>query len=75
MELTLTPTQEEALIGLIGERLDEYAHPELLEVYQMLVGDTLPCDKCGDLIDKGIHTEELGMCVDCSYDYFQDKEN
>lgn len=75
MELTLTPTQEEALIGLIGERLNEYPHPELLEVYELLVGPTLPCDKCGDLIDKDTHKEELGMCVDCSNDYFDHKEN
>lgn len=29
-----------------------------------------PCDKCGEPIDKDIHTEELGMCVECSNAYF-----
>jgi hypothetical protein len=28
------------------------------------------CDKCGDLIQKDIHAEELGMCVECSHAYF-----
>jgi len=28
------------------------------------------CDKCGELIDKDIHAEELGMCVECSNKYF-----
>jgi hypothetical protein len=73
--LTLTPTQEEALTGFIGERLGEYESPELLQIYDLLVGPTLPCDKCGDRIDKDIHAEELGMCVDCSHDYFDHKEN
>lgn len=34
-----------------------------------------PCDKCGKLIDSDIHTEELGMCLDCSNAYFDHKEN
>jgi hypothetical protein len=29
-----------------------------------------PCDKCGEPIDKDIHAEELGMCVECSNAYF-----
>ena len=28
------------------------------------------CDKCGDLIQKDIHAEELGMCIECSNAYF-----
>lgn len=31
---------------------------------------TLPCNVCGELINANIHAEELGMCVDCSNDYF-----
>jgi len=31
---------------------------------------TLPCDNCGELMSKDIHAEELGMCIDCSNDYF-----
>jgi hypothetical protein len=28
------------------------------------------CDKCNTPIKADIHTEELGMCVDCSHAYF-----
>jgi hypothetical protein len=28
------------------------------------------CDKCGEPIEKDIHIEEMGMCVDCSNKYF-----
>lgn len=31
---------------------------------------TLPCNVCGELINADIHAEELGMCIDCSNDYF-----
>jgi len=29
-----------------------------------------PCDNCDQLIATDIHEEELGMCVNCSNDYF-----
>lgn len=29
-----------------------------------------PCDTCGVMIDADIHAEELGMCVECSNEYF-----
>ena len=29
-----------------------------------------PCDVCGDPVNADIHAEELGMCIDCSNDYF-----
>lgn len=32
--------------------------------------DTKPCDHCGVPIDSDIHTEELGMCLDCSNKYW-----
>jgi hypothetical protein len=32
--------------------------------------DKTPCDVCEILIDTEIHAEELGMCIDCSNDYF-----
>ena len=35
----------------------------------------LPCDKCGESIPADVHTEELGMCIDCSNDYFDHKED
>jgi hypothetical protein len=28
------------------------------------------CDKCDQLIATDVHEEELGMCVNCSNDYF-----
>ncbi len=28
------------------------------------------CDNCGELIQKDIHAEELGMCIECSNAYF-----
>jgi hypothetical protein len=31
---------------------------------------TKPCDHCGVPIDSDIHTEELGMCLDCSNKYW-----
>ena len=34
-----------------------------------------PCDKCGEPVDKDIHKEELGMCVECSNAYFEHKED
>ena len=33
------------------------------------------CDKCGEPVVKDIHAEELGMCVECSNDYFDHKED
>lgn len=36
---------------------------------------TLPCDTCRTPVDEDIHAEELGMCVDCSNDYFDNKED
>jgi hypothetical protein len=33
------------------------------------------CDKCGELIQKDIHAEELGMCIECSNAYFNHEED
>jgi hypothetical protein len=33
-----------------------------------------PCDVCEILIDTEIHAEELGMCVECSNNYFSEVE-
>lgn len=33
------------------------------------------CDKCGEPMDKDIHAEELGMCVECSNKYFDHEED
>lgn len=41
---------------------------------QLINGGLLPCDKCGDKIQEDIHAEELGMCVDCSNEYFSHEE-
>lgn len=35
---------------------------------------TKPCNVCGELIASDIHEEELGMCIACSNDYFDHKE-
>ena len=32
---------------------------------------TTPCDDCGIPIDSDVYAEELGMCVDCSWVYFE----
>jgi len=32
--------------------------------------NTTPCNPCGIAVDTDIHAEELGMCVDCSNEYF-----
>ena len=33
-----------------------------------------PCDVCETLIDTEIHAEELGMCVECSHNYFSQEQ-
>ena len=33
-----------------------------------------PCDYCGVLIETWVHEEELGMCLPCSNDYWEHKE-
>jgi hypothetical protein len=38
--------------------------------YQERKDNTKPCDHCGVPIDSDIHTEELGMCLDCSNKYW-----
>jgi len=30
-----------------------------------------PCDRCGAPVKADIHEEELGMCLDCSNEYFE----
>jgi hypothetical protein len=32
------------------------------------------CDGCGLLIEDDTHTEELGLCVDCSHSYYSHSE-
>lgn len=34
-----------------------------------------PCDMCGTPVETDIYYEELGMCVDCSNDYFSHEED
>ena len=37
---------------------------------------TLPCQTCGVAVDRDTHKEELGFCVPCQHDYFdEEKEN
>jgi hypothetical protein len=35
----------------------------------------LECEKCNVPVKADIHKEELGMCVECSNDYFDNKED
>jgi len=37
--------------------------------------DKVPCDECGVPIQADIHAEELGMCVECSNEYYSHEEN
>jgi hypothetical protein len=39
------------------------------EAYEMT-----PCDKCGTLVKSDTHAEEIGLCLDCSNDYFDHTE-
>ena len=40
----------------------------------MKMNSETPCDVCETLIDTEIHAEELGMCIDCSNDYFSQEQ-
>lgn len=57
------------------ERSYQIAHDLLEKIIEASWKTTLPCDKCQTPIDKDIYAEELGMCVDCSNDYFDHKES
>ena len=38
--------------------------------------ETLPCQTCGTPVPADIHAEELGFCIPCQHEYFDnDKEN
>ena len=50
-----------------------YSHDEPMGTGQFTFTELRSCYKCGDFIDADVHTEELGMCVECSNDYFEDK--
>lgn len=32
--------------------------------------NTTPCNECSKPVDSEIHTEELGLCLDCSNAYY-----
>jgi hypothetical protein len=40
-----------------------------------LKSNTLPCQTCGKPVDEDTYEEELGFCVPCQHDYFDQKEN
>jgi hypothetical protein len=50
-----------------------YSHDEPMGTGEFVFIEMKGCDKCGDLINADTHAEELGMCVECSHDYFEDK--
>ena len=35
----------------------------------------LPCVVCAVMIDSDVYAEELGMCVECSWNYFTVEED
>jgi len=35
---------------------------------------TLPCQTCGIAVDRDTHKEELGFCVPCQHDYFDEEK-
>ena len=38
--------------------------------------ETLPCQTCGTPVPADVHKEELGFCILCQHEYFDnDKEN
>ena len=39
-------------------------------VWSVIDPDQLPCDNCQTLIPAEIHQEELGLCVNCSSDFY-----
>jgi hypothetical protein len=46
----------------------------LEETVRKFIGDTTPCNVCGTPVNTDIHAEELGMCVECSNNYFTHKD-
>jgi hypothetical protein len=74
--MELTELEERAIKSIYTDyhagatNADEALHA----LEQLINGGLLPCDKCGDKIDADIHAEELGMCVDCSNEYFSHEE-
>ena len=51
-----------------------YSHDEPVGTGVFQLTHYLPCVKCEDPIQADIHAEELGMCVDCSNDYYDHKD-
>ena len=47
-----------------------YTKKEIISMWKEQHPMQIGCDTCGDPIDADIHKEELGMCVDCSNEYF-----
>lgn len=47
-----------------------YTKREIISMWKKEHPNTIPCNMCGDPVDADIHEEELGMCLDCSNDYF-----
>lgn len=48
----------------------DYDHLLLTVMRWFSVEPTEPCVECGTAVDADIHAEELGMCVDCSNEYY-----
>ena len=48
----------------------DYDHLLMTVMRWFSVDSTEPCVGCGTAVDADIHAEELGMCVDCSNEYY-----
>jgi len=74
----------EGLLALTGDTVDRlevlqfvvypFLHPTIEGEQDFNPNDLTVCDKCPTLISKGVYAEELGMCLDCSNDYYDHKE-
>lgn len=51
-----------------------YSHDEPVGSGRWTFSEVARCDKCDTLMLPDVHKEELGMCIDCSNDYFDHKD-
>ncbi len=51
-----------------------YSHDEPTGTGTFTIEHYLPCVKCGDPVPPAVYEEELEMCVQCSHDYFDHKD-
>ena len=48
----------------------------IVDLIERDIPDTRPCDSCkAILLDPDTYKEELGFCVECQHDYFEEGNN